>query len=112
MPITEQAGPFCQSCSMPLNRPADFGTDATGHRVNDYCWYCYQNGAYTNPGITLEGMIDLGADILVQRGMAEVEARAMLSDVLPGMKRWAGSACEVPVPAGGRGCERCGDIEC
>ena len=111
MPITEQAGLICQSCAMPMNRPDDFGTDATGHRVDDFCWYCYQSGAYTNPGITLEGMIDICADILVQRGMAEVEARTMLSDVLPGLKRWAGAACEVTVPAGGCGCEGCCAIE-
>ena len=111
MPITEQAGPICQSCAMPMNRPDDFGTDGTGHRVDDFCWYCYQSGAYTNPGITLEGMIDICADILVQRGMAEVEARAMLSDVLPGLKRWVGAACDVTVPAGGCGCEGCCAIE-
>jgi len=98
MPITEQAGQLCQSCAMTMNRPDDFGTDATGHRVDDFCWYCFQNGAYTNPGITLEGMIDICADILVQRGMVEAEARAMLGDVLPGLKRWAGAAGE-PVHA-------------
>jgi hypothetical protein len=40
-------GPFCQSCSMPLEKPDDFGTGAEGFRVNDYCHYCFDKSAFT-----------------------------------------------------------------
>jgi len=47
MPPQEPRGPFCQSCSMPLGTPEDFGTDKAGYRVNDFCRHCFANGAFT-----------------------------------------------------------------
>ena len=41
----------CQSCGMPLEKPDDFGTEANGFRINDYCHYCFQNGTFTEPNI-------------------------------------------------------------
>jgi hypothetical protein len=89
--VMQQAnGPFCQSCGMPLQQPEDFGTAAGGARVTEYCRYCYLDGAFTNPHITLPAMIDLCTGILVQRGMPEGQARAMMRESLPKLKRWAG----------------------
>ena len=31
------AGPFCQSCGMPLENATDFGTEANGDRSTEYC---------------------------------------------------------------------------
>ena len=42
-------GPCCQSCGMPLRRPADRGTDAKGLRIDDYCHHCYVAGRFTEP---------------------------------------------------------------
>ena len=94
---SQSLGPFCQSCGMPLTRPEDFGTDATGHRINDYCHYCFANGAFTAPQATLQGMIDKTVDIMVRKGiMPAAEARALMSRVIPELKRWHGA----PVGAG------------
>ena len=38
---------FCQSCAMPLN-PEVLGTNADGSKNEDYCTYCYQNGAFAS----------------------------------------------------------------
>ena len=38
---------FCQSCGMPLLGEQDKGTEAGGARSEDYCTYCYQDGAFT-----------------------------------------------------------------
>ena len=38
---------FCQSCGMPLRTPEVHGTCAAGEKSEDYCIYCYQNGAFT-----------------------------------------------------------------
>ncbi len=89
-------GPFCQSCSMPLEKPEDFGTDVAGYRVNDYCRHCFTNGAFTEPEISMQAMIDRCVDIMAkQRIMPEAQARALLTDVMPKLKRWR----EVPVAA-------------
>lgn len=82
-------GPFCQSCAMPLDKPEDYGTDAVGYRVNDYCHYCYAKGEFINPHITLQEMTDLCVDAMVRRSvMPEKKARALMMEVLPKLKRW------------------------
>ena len=48
---------FCQSCGMPLQNEADYGTEAGGARSEEYCTYCYQNGGFT-ADCTMDEMID------------------------------------------------------
>ena len=85
-------GPFCQSCGMPLTRPEEFGTTAEGWRQNDYCSYCYQDGKFTQPDITLERMIEFVVKPTAEAtGMSETEARALAQNTLPHFKRWRGN---------------------
>jgi hypothetical protein len=89
MTAKESLGPFCQSCSMPLTKPEDFGTDPAGYRVNNYCHHCYADGAFTEPDVTLPQMIDRCVGIMGARGiMPESDARVLLTDVMPRMERW------------------------
>ncbi len=89
MPPQEPRGPFCQSCAMPLNRPEDFGTDPAGYRVNDFCRHCFANGAFTEPGISMQVMLDRCVGIMDQQGiMPAPQARALLTNVMPRLKRW------------------------
>jgi hypothetical protein len=88
MPQDQSQGPICQSCAMPLSQPEDFGTASGGLRISDYCRYCFADGAFTNPGITLPQMVDLCRGILVQRGMPQTQAQALMRDTLPRLKRW------------------------
>ena len=89
MPPQEPRGPFCQSCSMPLTRPEDFGTDRTGYRVNDFCRHCFADGAFTDPDVSMEAMLGRCVTIMAQQGiMPAPQARALLEDVLPRLKRW------------------------
>jgi hypothetical protein len=82
-------GPFCQSCGMPLEKPDDFGTEANGFRINDYCHYCFHNGAFTEPNITMQAMIDKCVGIMAQQGiMPEAQAKALMLEVIPKLKRW------------------------
>jgi len=82
-------GPFCQSCCMPLEKPEDFGTAASGFRINDYCHYCFNNGAFTEPNITMQEMIDKCIGIMAQKGiMPEIQAKALMLEVIPKLKRW------------------------
>lgn len=82
-------GPFCQSCAMPLEKPQDFGTDIGGFRVNDYCRHCFSNGAFTEPHITMPAMIDRCVAVMSTQGiMPEAQARKLLADVMPRLRRW------------------------
>ncbi len=47
---------FCQSCGMPLNSAADFGTNADGSTAWDYCKYCHTDGRFLQD-CTMEEMI-------------------------------------------------------
>ncbi len=82
-------GPFCQSCGMPLEKPDDFGTAADGFRVNDYCRFCFHDGAFTDAKITMQGMIDKCVTIMSQQGiMPEGQAKALMTEVIPKLERW------------------------
>lgn len=89
MPPQEPRGPFCQSCSMPLGKPEDFGTDLAGYRVNDYCRHCFADGAFTEPNVTMETMLERCAGVMDAQGiMPSPQARTLLAEVLPRLKRW------------------------
>jgi len=80
---------------MPLVRPEDFGTDDRSLRINDFCHYCYENGAFTDPDVTMPEMIDRCVTMMTgTMGMPEAGARALLTDVMPQLKRW-----RAPAPA-------------
>ena len=74
---------------MPLEKPEDFGTATSGFRINDYCHFCFQNGAFTEPKISMQGMIDKCVAIMAQQGiMPEAQAKALMTEVIPKLKRW------------------------
>ena len=82
---------ICQSCGMEMNKPEEFGTEAGGGASQEYCCYCYQNGAFEEKNMTLEEMIDFSAPYAVEAGEAKSldEAKALLKEYLPTLKRWA-----------------------
>jgi hypothetical protein len=89
-------GPFCQSCGMPLEEPEDFGTEAGGFRVNDYCRFCFADGAFTDPGISMQAMAAKCVSIMSEQGiMSAPEAHALMADMLPRLKRWRAPAAAV-----------------
>ena len=82
-------GPFCQSCSMPLTKPEEFGTTAEGFRQNDYCVHCYRDGKFSQPEMTMQQMIDTCVPHMVQATqMTEADARDKLQQYIPLLKRW------------------------
>ncbi|WP_134685700.1 zinc ribbon domain-containing protein [Brevibacillus migulae] len=78
----------CQSCGMPLTSPEQWGTNQDGSKHAEYCVYCYEQGAFTQPDFTLEQMVDFCVPFLVEEGMQAEQARAMLQASLPHLKRW------------------------
>ncbi|MEA1985669.1 MAG: zinc ribbon domain-containing protein [Euryarchaeota archaeon] len=80
---------FCQSCGMPLQNDCDLGTNADGSKNEEYCTYCYQNGNFTEPDITMDEMIDKCSPMLVEvKNMSLEEAKEMNSKFIPQLKRW------------------------
>ena len=82
---------ICQSCGMQMSKAEEFGTEANGSANHEYCCYCYQNGAFEDENMSLEEMIEASAPYAVEAGEAKSldEARTLLKEYLPTLKRWA-----------------------
>ena len=80
---------FCQSCSMQMRKAEEFGTEADGDQTELYCKHCYQNGAFTEPDITIEQMIEKVAGFMMTHMNAtEEQAQEMAKRVIPKLQRW------------------------
>ena len=76
---------FCQSCGMPLQKEEDYGTNNDGSKNREYCVHCYKDGAFTQD-VTMEAMIEICVPFMTD--MKPEEAKAMLKEHLPKLKRW------------------------
>ena len=78
---------ICQSCSMPLTNESLLGTEKDGSKNNEYCKYCYQNGSFVNPGMTVDEMSSF-----IEQKMKEMhidgEVINKTVNALPYLKRW------------------------
>jgi hypothetical protein len=81
---------FCQSCGMPIGTDELKGTNGDGSKNQDYCVYCYKDGKFT-ADITMRQMIDFCVKPMVEhnKGMTEEQARKMMDEFFPKLKRWA-----------------------
>lgn len=71
---------YCQSCAMPMGDTDEmYGTNSDGTKNDDYCKYCYKEGAFT-ADISMEEMIEFCVPHMVSAnsGMSEDEARNMM----------------------------------
>lgn len=82
-------GRICQSCAMPMQKDEDYGTNRDGSKNTEYCHFCYQDGDFTEPDITMEQKIDKVVSIAAsQMNMPEKQAREMAENIIPKLKRW------------------------
>ena len=81
---------ICQSCSMPIMEEDMFGKNADGTKNEDYCAYCYPNGAFNSPDETMEEMIESCIPHCLKAGIYpdEETARAEMLKMFPALKRW------------------------
>lgn len=83
----------CQSCGMLLEREEERGTEKDGGRSEEYCVHCYWQGEFTRD-LDMEEMIELNLRDLdawnLENGLnlTPQEAREMLREFLPTLKRW------------------------
>lgn len=80
---------FCQSCAMPMNTPEMHGSNADGSINNDYCRYCFANGAFTWD-CTMDEMIEFCIPHMAtaNSGMTHDEARSRMKAFFPTLKHW------------------------
>lgn len=84
---------FCQSCGMPLASDEAKGSNADGSKSEDYCAFCYQNGAFTQD-MTMDEMIEINIKYIDEwnkdagTSLTPDEAREQLREFMPRLKRW------------------------
>lgn len=78
---------FCQSCSMPLNTSILKGTEKNGALSDKYCKFCYQNGAFTDPNLTIEKMKERITRMMFFENVPADKLEAAFSR-LPHLQRW------------------------
>lgn len=78
---------FCQSCSMPLDKPEMMGTEKDGTKSKEYCTYCYQHGAFINPSMTLQEMTKMVKEQMEKRKI-DKDLISKAVNILPNLKRW------------------------
>ena len=81
----------CQSCGMPFRRdPKGGGTNADGSKSTLYCSYCFEDGKFTRPDMTVEGM-----KILVKNKLKEFGIPGFIAGFftlsIPKRQRWTKS---------------------
>lgn len=87
---------FCQSCGMPLESDEHFGTNADQGKNEEYCIYCYKDGAFAQD-ITMDEMIEHCADYVAEfnegtgLNLTREEAVAQMKQYFPQLKRWQGN---------------------
>ncbi len=78
---------FCQSCTMPIDNMGNRGTEKNGEKSSEYCKYCYEDGRFTEPDMTLEKMKTIVTTQMQKMNLpAELVQKSLNS--LPYLKRW------------------------
>lgn len=81
--------PVCESCGMQMKNDSDFGTEKDGSRSSVYCIYCYQEGSFTEPGLTKEEAVSRYAPMMAENLNMPIEkAKIMVESYLSTLPRW------------------------
>lgn len=87
---------FCQSCTFPIDNMEDRGTEKNGSKSDLYCKYCYKDGAFTDPEMTLERMIEIARTEMEKQHLADNIIQQSIN-MLPHLKRWQAPPAESKV---------------
>lgn len=80
----------CQSCDMPMSKdPQGGGANQDGSKNADYCSFCYQNGAFTQPGFSARDMQKFCIEKMREMGIPK-PLGWLFTRRIPKLKRWAG----------------------
>ena len=74
---------------MPLGTPGFYGTNADASENHEFCKMCFENGAYTQPELTVEQMVESSVHFMTNSlNFEETKARELSAGVIPHLKRW------------------------
>lgn len=91
---------FCQSCGMPLTNEI-LGTNDDGSKNEEYCIYCYKDGAFTGD-FTMEEMVEFCSQFVEEfnkntgKSLTREEYKVELRKYFPSLKRWCLPADQLP----------------
>lgn len=85
---------FCQSCTLPIDNVEDCGTEKDGSKSDMYCKYCYQDGEFTEPDMTLDQMMGIAEKEMKKQNLPENIIQQSM-DMLPRLKRWQPAGAKV-----------------
>ena len=98
---TDKKITFCQSCGMPLTDEI-LGTNADGTKCEDYCIYCYKDGAFAGD-FTMEEMAEHCSQFVEEfnkntgKNLTASEYKQELLKFFPTLKRWKGDDAELVI---------------
>ena len=84
---------ICQSCGMPMENEALYGTNLDGSKNSEYCIYCYRDGKFLQD-FTMDEMIEHCAGFIdeVNKGLpqpiTQEEYIGQMKMYFPHLKRW------------------------
>ena len=91
---------FCQSCGMPLTNEI-LGTNTDGSQNQEYCIYCYKDGAFTGD-FTMDEMVEFCSQFVEEynkntgQSLSREAYKEVLRQYYPSLKRWQLPADHLP----------------
>ncbi len=79
--------PLCQSCGIPLDNDAIKGTEKNGLKNQEYCKFCYDQGGFINPNLTIDEMKERVENQMKKLKLSDEVIQEAIS-VLPPLNRW------------------------
>jgi len=84
----EKTYKFCQSCGLPLKKdPGHGGTEADGLKSPKYCSYCFTDGKFKTPDMTVGEMKTLVKGKLKEMGFPGFTLWFFTMNI-PKLERW------------------------
>jgi hypothetical protein len=78
---------LCQSCGIPLDNEAIKGVEINGLKSEEFCKFCYHQGAFTNPNLKLSEMQE-NVETLMKKLDLPDDAIQQTINILPNLNRW------------------------
>ena len=73
---------------MPLGK-GFYGKNTDQSDNIDYCMFCWKDGKFTNPTLTLNAMLQSSVNYMTKSmGFDPMKARELSNAVIPKLKRW------------------------
>ncbi len=79
---------YCQSCGIPMNKdPECGGTNIDGSKNKKYCSYCFRNGQFVQPDLSVEEMQSFCMEKMDELGIPPFKGW-LFARSLPRLERW------------------------